>query len=154
MSNIRTRTGDFGSTDIKDQRVYKDSELVGLIGDLDETMAYFILAHNLKPDDINGFEHVVDNLILISAIVAGYKPIEDFSENEVLDIENEIVHRGESFTDFTYPFNDVFKARMNVLRTVVRRAERQAHSVLRGAEYNTIKTYLNALSDYVFTYIK
>lgn len=154
MSNIRTRTGDFGSTDIKDERVYKDSELIGLIGDLDETMAYFILVHSLKPDDIDGFEDVVENLILISAIVAGYTPIEDFSESKVLDIENEIVHRGESFTDFTYPFNDVFKARMNVLRTVVRRAERQAHAVLRGDEYNIIKTYLNALSDYVFTYIK
>ena len=154
MSNIRTRTGDLGQTDIKSQRVYKDSDIVKLIGDLDETMAYFILAHSLKPDDIEGFEEVVHDLILISAIIAGYSSIEKFPESKVLELENEIVLRGESIADFTYPFDNTFKAYMNVLRTVIRRAERQAYATLREEEYGIIKTYLNALSDYVFTYIK
>lgn len=154
MSNVRTRTGDEGQTDIKDQRVYKDSELMNLIGDLDETMAHFILGHNLKPRELEGFKDKVEDLILISAIVSGYKDIKDFPERKILDIEEEIVKRSEKFTDFTYPFDDRFKAQMNVLRTVVRRTERQAYRALKGNDFNTIRIYLNALSDFVFTYIE
>lgn len=154
MSNVRTRTGDAGKTDIKGQRVYKDSEIMDLIGDLDETMAHFILGHNLKPEEMKGFEDKVEDLILISAIVSGYTDLKEFPESKVLDIEDEIVHRSAIFTDFTYPFCDEFKAQMNVLRTVVRRTERQAYRVLRDDDFDTIKIYINALSDFVFTYIK
>lgn len=153
MSGLKTRTGDFGQTDVKGQRVYKDSEIMNLIGDLDEAMAHFILAHNLKPEGMSGFEDKVKDLILISAIVAGYKEISEFPQTKITDLETEIEAASKNYTDFVYPFDDLFKAQMNVLRTVVRRAERQAHRVLRDEGFRTIKAYLNALSGVVFVYI-
>ena len=154
MVKIRTKKGDLGKTDIKGARVSKNSDLIELLGDLDEVMAHFILAHNLKPNDISGFKDKVEDLVLISAIVSGYKDVKDFPKSKLDHIEKEIDDQSENYDFFIYPFDNVFKAHINILRTVVRRMERKAHYALKSEDYQVIKAYLNTLSDYVFTYMQ
>lgn len=151
---VTTRTGDAGETGLKDKRVDKTSGLIELMGNLDEVMAHLILSYSLNPKKSQGFKEKVDDLILVSSILAGYKNIDDFPANKIIEIEDEIKLRNDIFDGFVYPFDDPHKAQINVLRTVVRRAERSALRELSHDEFNVILIYLNRLSDYVFTYLK
>ena len=152
MSNITTRTGDTGSTDIKDYRVKKDSPIMNLIGDLDEAQAHIIYAYTLNNDAAGSFPDIVEKLFLISAIITGYKEASNFDSEEIDAIEAEIEVRGATTFDWVYPFKDSFMAQCNIARTVVRRAERSAYAELVGEEFKYIKIYLNRLSDLLFTY--
>lgn len=152
MSNITTRTGDTGSTDIKGYRVKKNSSIMNLIGDLDEAQAHIIYAYTLDNERGGSFPNIVENLVKISAIIAGYKEVSEFPTEEINLIEEAIEERGALTFDWVYPFNNSFMAQCNVARTVVRRAERSAYGELNEAEFNTIKIYLNRLSDLLFTY--
>lgn len=152
MSNITTRTGDKGSTDINNYRVKKDSPIISLIGDLDEAQAHIIYAYTLDNERASSFPEIIENLVKISAIVAGYKEVNEFPSKEIDLIEEAIEERGALTFDWVYPFDNSFMAQCNIARTVVRRAERSAYGELREEEFDTIKIYLNRLSDLLFTY--
>lgn len=152
MSNITTRTGDGGSTDVKDYRVKKDSGIMELIGDLDEAQAHLIYAYTLNEKEAADFKGIVEDIVLISAIITGYHVIDSFPQTKITELEISIEERGQLIFDWVYPFDSPFRAQCNIARTVIRRAERSAYKELNESEYNIIKVYLNRLSDLLFTY--
>lgn len=152
--SITTKTGDKGMTGIKQKRLKKTSDLIELIGTIDEAQAHFILAYSLSQTKDEGFKEKVEDLNIINAILSGYKSYDDFPKSKISEMEKEIEKRNEAFDDFVYPFDDTYRAQVNLLRTVVRRAERYALRALSHDTDSLILVYLNRLSDYVFTYMK
>lgn len=151
---VTTKTGDQGNTGIKDKRVDKDHAIIDLLGNIDEVMAHFILAQSLFPNQLNDFKKRVDELILITAIVAGFKEESEFSYTLIENLENEIATISESCNGFVYPFDDTFRAQLNLLRTIVRRMERvMVFAFKQTKDYPTLRVYVNRLSDYVFILI-
>jgi|SRR5690554_4252155 len=152
--NVTTKTGDQGNTGIKDKRVDKDHAIIDLLGHIDEVMAHFILAQSLYPAELSDFKKRVDELILITAIVAGFKDESHFSTSLIENLENEIAVIAESCHGFVYPFDDTYRAQLNLLRTIVRRMERVMVATFKqNTDYPTLRVYVNRLSDYVFILI-
>ena len=151
---VTTKTGDQGNTGIYDKRLEKDDALIDLLGHLDEVMAHFIYAQAHYPEALQEFKTRVDELILIASIVAGFKPESDFKEATVAHLEEEIKKIAEQCSGFVYPFDDPYRATLNVLRTVVRRLERvMVRAFKQNQDYPLIRIYTNRLSDYVFILI-
>lgn len=151
---VTTKTGDQGNTGVYNKRVNKDDSLIDLLGHLDEAMAHFIYAQAHYPEQLDEFKKRVDELILIASIVAGFKPESDFKEETVAYLEQEIKKIAERCSGFVYPFDDPYRATLNVLRTVVRRLERvMVKAFKENTDYPLIRIYTNRLSDYVFILI-
>lgn len=151
---VTTKTGDQGQTGVFNQRVEKDSAVIDLLGHLDELMSHFILVQAYNPEHFDEFKERVNELILMASIIAGYKPIEEFKEDTVAYLELRIKEIADSCNGFVYPFSDPMKARLNVLRTVVRRCERVMIKAFKESkDIPLLRIYLNRLSDYVFILI-
>lgn len=151
---ITTKTGDQGSTDIRNQRLEKDHSIIDTIGHIDEVMAYFILAQAQFPQELEEFKDRVKELTLASSIIAGYKEPELFQEAYITNLEKTIESVSHLNLDWFYPFDDPYRATLNVLRTQIRKMER---SLIKSFKENTdfphIRVYVNRLSDYVFALI-
>ena len=152
--NVTTKTGDSGQTGLFNQRVEKDHPLVALLGAIDEVMAYFILIQAEYPAHFVAFKARVDELILMSAIVAGYKEEAEFKVELYEYLEHEIALIADDCHDFIYPFNDPMRAKLNVLRTKVRAMERSMIQAFKATrDFKVLRIYTNRLSDYVFILI-
>lgn len=151
---VTTKTGDQGNTGLYQQRVDKDHVTIELLGQIDEVMAHLILAQSLFPAYLDDFKKRVDELILITAIVAGYKSPSEFSPSLVENLEAEIKTIADSCSGFVYPFDDLYHAQLNLVRTIVRRMERSMIRAFKQTEdIPIIRIYVNRLSDYVFILI-
>ncbi len=151
---VTTKTGDQGNTGLYQQRVDKDHVTIELLGQIDEVMAHLILAQSLFPAYLDDFKKRVDELILITAIVAGYKSPSEFSPSLVENLEAEIKTIADSCSGFVYPFDDPYRAQLNLVRTIVRRMERSMIRAFKQTEdIPIIRIYVNRLSDYVFILI-
>lgn len=151
---VTTKTGDQGNTGLYNQRVDKDHITIELLGHIDEVMAHLILAQSHYPDKLSDFKKRVDELIIITAIVAGFKTEFDFSVDLVTHLENEIKTIADSCSGFVYPFDDPYRAQLNLIRTIVRRMERVMIKAFKETiDYPTIRVYVNRLSDYIFILI-
>lgn len=151
---VTTKTGDQGNTGINKQRLEKDHSIIDLLGHIDEVMAHFILAQSLFPKELPMFKDRVNELILITTIIAGFKDGSEFSIDLANHLEDEIRKISESCNGFVYPFDDPYRAQLNLLRTVVRRMERVMIGAFReNVDYPNIRVYVNRLSDYIFILI-
>ncbi len=148
---ITTKTGDQGSTDVRNQRLEKDHPLIGTLGLIDEVMASFIYAQANYPEKLDEFKDRVQELVLMSAIIAGYKTIDAFKQEFITNLETTIDAVQHLDLDWYYPFNDVYRATLNVLRTQVRKMERSLIATFKETtDYPIIRIYVNRLSDYIF----
>ena|SRR5690554_5629478 len=151
---VTTKTGDQGNTGIKDKRLEKDHVIIDLLGHIDEVMAHFILTQANYPKYTQDFKKRVDELIITTAIIAGFKDESAFPIELVENLENEIAKIADSCNGFVYPFDDPYRAQLNLLRTIVRRMERvMVNAFKQTTDYPTIRVYVNRLSDYVFIMI-
>jgi ATP:cob(I)alamin adenosyltransferase len=151
---VTTKTGDQGQTGVFNQRVEKDSLIIDLLGHLDEVMANMIDVYAEFPEANPELKDRVDELILMASIVAGFKEEADFGEERVAHLEEMIKLHNEKCFGFVYPFDNPMKARLNVLRTVVRRCERvMVRAFKENRDLPLIRVYMNRLSDYVFILI-
>jgi cob(I)alamin adenosyltransferase len=151
---VTTKTGDKGNTGLYNQRVDKDHIIIELLGHIDEVMAHLILAQSHFPKKLDDFKKRVDELILITAIVAGFKDESEFPIAYVTQLETEIKAIADSCSGFVYPFDDPYRAQLNLIRTVVRRMERVMIRAYKESEdLQTIRVYTNRLSDYIFILI-
>lgn len=151
---VMTKTGDQGHTGVKNARVEKDSSLVDCIGHLDEVMAFIIYNQSMAPDKLNEFKDRHKELSLIASIVAGFVDESEFTQSYIDTLETRIKEVADSCNGFVWPFDDPYRARLNVLRTIIRRLERvMIRAFKEHGDRPLIRIYINRLSDYIFILI-
>jgi len=151
---VMTKTGDQGHTGVKNARVEKDSSLVDCIGHLDEAMAFIIYNQSMAPDKLNEFKDRHKELSLIASIVAGFVDESEFTQSYIDSLETRIKEVADSCNGFVWPFDDPYRARLNVLRTIIRRLERvMIRAFKEHGDRPLIRIYINRLSDYIFILI-
>ena len=161
---IYTRKGDDGTTGLYGGgRVAKDSSAPEAYGTVDEAQAALGLARAAAP---NGGEldeilvHLERDLWVLMAELAtehenAHKLVDGASRvtpEMVTALEtwiDDLTGRFEQPTEFVVPGETELAARLDVARTVVRRAERRSMVVV--ADGSQVVPYLNRLSDLVWT---
>ncbi len=141
---IYTRTGDKGETGLfSGERVSKDSAIVNALGSLDEANSWLGV--------VGGLTKIQKDLMTISSILAGAKL--DFPLSKTKDLEKKIDKLEKilpKLKGFVIPYGE--GAKLHFARALIRRAERAVVAIpnLSAIRYPLL-TYLNRLSDYVFT---
>ncbi|MEM0199957.1 MAG: cob(I)yrinic acid a,c-diamide adenosyltransferase [Saccharolobus sp.] len=149
-----TKSGDDGNTNVINKRVGKDSPLVNLLGDIDEINSFIGLAlTKIKWEDMRRDLMKVQNDLFI----LGEEVIQNkgrVSEESVKWLENRTVeYRKESgpVRLFVIPGGSEESSYLHVVRSVVRRVERNAVKYSKEVELNKwIIVYLNRLSSLLF----
>jgi cob(I)alamin adenosyltransferase len=161
---IYTRTGDDGTTGLLyGGRVRKDAPGPSAYGDVDEAQAMLGLA---RAESGEGSE--LDTLlvrlerdlwVLMSELATAddnrrkLKPGESLVTAEMVEslepLIDDLTSRFDAPTEFVVPGQNRLSALLDVARTVVRRAERQALAV--AAPGSHVVPYLNRLSDLLWT---
>lgn len=148
---ITTKTGDKGTTAIKDRRLSKADTLIVALGDLDECSSLIIHMQAQLKLDVSIWEPIVNELYHMSAVLSGFSPSEDFSL-AIKRFEAAIHAKQFRTQKFIFPFNQEENAFYHYLRAVARRAER---SVVALSEHEKVDDgilmYLNRLSDFIFS---
>lgn len=146
---IYTKTGDEGLTSLYDcSRVSKSSDLINLIGDLDELNSFI---GNIKSDNL--LKDIQIWIFDLSTIIANPK------HNYSFDIDNTVVNIFESEIDrltallpklknFIIPSGDI-----HITRAIARRCERKLVKIINLYPHipKNCLVFLNRLSDYLFT---
>jgi cob(I)alamin adenosyltransferase len=161
---VYTRTGDDGTTGLLyGGRVRKDSELPTAYGAVDEAQAFLGLARaEAGPDsELAGLIIAIErDLYVLMAELATLpenrrklKPgTSAVTKAMIDDLEHQIDATSERFdppTEFVVPGENRVAALLDVARTVTRRAER--HALVAAAPPSLVVTYLNRLSDLLWT---
>ena len=163
---VYTRTGDDGSTDLLyGGRVSKDSTQPAAYGDVDELQACIGLARAAASDEARiglaemllGLER--DLWVVMADLACNPEKLSRLGEADgrltmamVSHLENlidEVSGRFNPPTEFVLPGPNEVAARLNMARTVCRRAERS--SLAGAADSSAVVPYLNRLSDLLWT---
>lgn len=156
---VYTKNGDKGMTSLASgMQIFKSDERVEAMGDLDELTSQIGLARVLVRDDFlrAGLQRVQKALITVMASVADGRTQKNvLPEEEITFLEEEIDRMNDAMpqqTAFVLPGGSEASARMDVARTVCRRAERALVVVARKFNVQEpVKAYINRLSDYLYT---
>jgi cob(I)alamin adenosyltransferase len=162
---IYTKTGDTGETSLlQGVRVPKYDDKIELNGTIDEMQAVLVLALEFEPPNkiAEDFKIILEQLLSLSSDVATIISdnndkisIKRISEEDVKFIENLIDKYNEelpTLKSFIIPGGNKCSSFVNFARTICRRAERIAAKILKKDNLNIhIISYLNRLSDYLFT---
>lgn len=166
MARVYTKTGDDGTTgQLFGGRISKGSELVEALGDIDEAVSTLGIARAACEDrrmsDI--LLRVQKELFIVGADLSVNPKHRDRLKPGISLVESEMVTSLETLIDelvaeqplkpvFLVPGTTALEAKIDLARTVVRRAERHTlrakqagHPVSEHAQH-----YLNRLSDLVF----
>lgn len=158
---LYTGRGDEGGTDLLGERVEKDDPRIELIGELDESSSSLGLARALAgraetKDVVIEVQRDLYRIMAELAFVTDVRPEEyTFGADRVERISALADQLSEEFElprQFIVPGDTVAGAALDVVRTVVRRAERKAVSLHRQGdiENSEILRYLNRLSSLLF----
>lgn len=158
---IYTKTGDSGETGLYGgARIGKDSARVWVYGEVDELNSILGLARLHPIDDARDalLQQIQSSLFNLGAELAA-KPGKDtgvpmIDEPDVARLEQAIDAAEAELTPlktFVLPGGSAGAATLHVARTVCRRAERRAVSLMRNEELRpVVLVYLNRLSDLLF----
>jgi len=161
--SIYTGRGDDGETDLRDMsRVSKTDARIEAYGTVDEANALLGTVRPTGYDDIDDYLQTVQNhLHVIQADLANPDPDEgdpQMTADRVDQLESWIDAADEELeplTDFVLPTGSEAGAALHHTRSVVRRAERRSVALAREESINeTVVTYLNRLSDALFTFAR
>lgn len=155
--NIYTRNGDRGTTSLMNGiSVSKSDDRIELVGTIDELNSFIGLAKVLADSSLKeSLAHIQRNLMQIMAGVADPRNMDyRFSADETKALEEEIDRIENSFPrikDFVLYGGCELSARLDVARSVTRRAERRFRKVEQnyGADAKAVQ-YINRLSDYLY----
>ena len=161
---IYTKTGDEGKTSLfNGKRVLKNSIRVETYGTVDElnSILGIVLTYEL-PDDLKEDLNKISNLLFVlgsdlaTPIDSNQKfSVQRINEENVKFLEERIdIYTNEmpQLKSFILPGGDKAAAFLHQARTVCRRAERLAISLIETKKINKDPlVYLNRLSDYLFT---
>ncbi|OYR58153.1 cob(I)yrinic acid a,c-diamide adenosyltransferase [Halorubrum halodurans] len=157
---IYTGRGDDGETDLRDMsRVSKSSHRIEAYGTVDEANALIGTVRPTGHDDLDALLETVQNhLHVVQADLANPDPdpddpAVDSDHVEALEARiDEFDGELEPLRSFVLPGGGRAGAALHHARTVVRRAERRTVDLARSEPINeTVVTYLNRLSDLLFT---
>lgn len=154
-----TRTGDKQTTAlIGHKRKNKSSLRVDCYGTCDEALAFIGLSYNyIDNDEIKAeLEKIMQLIFKMNRDLANPDqviPYEITAEHAQL-IETYIDRMDdqlEPLTDFLLPINSLAASYVNVVRTIIRRAERKIVGLSEVEEINNnVLPFINRLSDYFF----
>ena len=157
LSKIYTRTGDDGTTGLGDgSRVPKDSARVEAYGTVDEANSAIglVLAGEAVPDAVRDcLTEVQHDLFELGGelCIPGHVAIsQDFIDRLERDLDgfNDDLPR---LQEFILPGGGRAAAACHLARTIVRRAERRAHTLSHDEDVRPeVVRYLNRLSDLLF----
>ena len=157
---IYTGRGDEGETDLRDlSRVSKASPRIEAYGTVDEANALIGTVRPTGYDELDELLETVQNhLHVVQADLANPDPDPDDPE-VTTDLVATLEDRIDAFDEeleplrsFILPGGGEVGARLHHARTVSRRAERRTVELARSEPINeTVVTYLNRLSDLLFT---
>lgn len=161
---IYTKTGDKGQTSLfGGERVPKHHLRIESYGTVDELNSYIGLVrdHGVGDDNLPVLLEVQDRLFTLGSMLAtpddkgGKIKIPQLVETDVEYLEKEIDRMNEELPplkSFVLPGGHVAVSHCHVGRTICRRAERITTALAEVEEVNPlVVTYLNRLSDYLFT---
>ena len=158
---VYTRRGDDGSTDLLyGGRVSKNDPRPEVYGDVDETQAFIGLARAAAGEELSTLLMKVERELwtLMAELACNPEKIHNLDENSrvtkemVEGLEGMIDELSEKFEmpkEFVVPGEDEVSARLDVARTVCRRAERSAVGL--ALENSYVVPYLNRLSDLLWS---
>ncbi len=159
---IYTKTGDKGETSLfGGARLSKDDIRIEAYGTVDELNASIGYLYELVPSkDVRKALFIVQNKLFNIGSVLAVDPTKDFelpgvNEGDVTFLEREIDRMQATLPElkqFVLPSGHRQGAWAHMSRTICRRAERRVVSLSASADVDDhILTYLNRLSDYLFT---
>lgn len=154
---LYTKTGDRGESGLANgQRLRKSSLIFEVLGTLDELNAHLGLSvvvadASIRPE----LMRIQDTLLIVGAQIAGSTKVV-LEDTEIAWLESRIDYfqqntRSDWYTKFLLPGGIESAARLDVARTVCRRAERllaRLHQEI--AVTADISAFINRLSDYLF----
>ena len=159
---VYTRRGDDGSTDLfGGGRVSKDDPRPEAYGHVDEAQAAIGLARAAATDDLAellvGLEadlwvvmaELATNPERLGLLEAGTGRPTTTMVDRLEELIDDVSARFDSPSEFVLPGEDEVAARLDMARTVCRRAERAAVGV--AAAGSAVVPYLNRLSDLLWT---
>jgi cob(I)alamin adenosyltransferase len=155
--SISTKTGDKGTTSLwTGERVQKNSLRVEAYGTVDELNSMISEAkHLVKSEKVKTIIVEIQNdLFRIAGALASIgeyaHPVTETDVERLTDYVHEFENEVE-LTGFVIPGNTIQSAKLDVCRTVARRAERRILS-LAEQEYvpEPARKYMNRLSDLIF----
>lgn len=158
---LYTGRGDGGETDLLGERVAKDDPRIDLIGELDETTSLLGLARSFIESERSAgivieIQRDLYRIMADLAFVTDVRPVGyETSAAWVKRIEqltDELTAEIEIPREFVLPGGTQASAALDVVRAVVRRAERQAVRLFRAGVITNeqIVAYLNRLSSLLF----
>ncbi len=160
---IYTKTGDDGETSLfAGGRVRKDHLRVSVYGTLDEANSALGFALTLLPTSLNEVAsellQIQNELFVVGAELATPDParlkMPLVSEKEIERLElaiDQMESKLPALKSFVLPGGSAASAYLHIVRTIVRRAERQLIELhLSGETRPVVEKYLNRLSDYLF----
>ncbi|MDO8408402.1 MAG: cob(I)yrinic acid a,c-diamide adenosyltransferase [bacterium] len=160
---LYTGKGDGGTTKLfgcDQKRIAKSSEVPEALGALDELNAYlgFVKMHPGAPERISkGLREAQEALFIIQAEVAGSgKHTKEGAAEALGDIVNGIEKEIPPITGFSIAGGTELSAKLDVARTIARRAERRVTAAELGGRAISLatKAYLNRLSSLLFAYAR
>jgi len=155
--SITTKTGDRGQTSLfSGERVYKDDLRVDAYGSLDELDAHIGEAKHLVPEDLKAELIALQNKLFSAmgqlATRQGEYPVpicpadEEYLTGRIHYFESILQLKG-----FVVPGSLPASAKLDICRTVARRAERRVIALSRQEQLAPeLMGFVNRLSDYFF----
>lgn len=158
MSTISTKTGDGGLTDLwSGERVRKDDIRVEAYGTVDELSSFLGEAKHWvkRPETLAILEEIQRDLFRAAGELASRgTPFTDPIRPEDEERLFTYVERFEGplgLKGFVVPGSTVQSAKLDIARTVARRAERRIVTLARDSEVSpALRKYVNRLSDLLF----
>lgn len=164
MWKVYTRTGDAGFTsNANNERIPKDSTLINLQGSLDEINAQVgFLRSTIKDNtlfkDINADLKKIQHSLFILGSEVSYNLEKIYiKEEHILFLEKKIdymISASPSLNSFVYPSGSTESTISQIIRTIVRRSERDFVKLLNDLKKDTYPfsyLFINRLSDYFFS---
>ena len=147
---IYTKRGDEGKTDVMGKRINKDSNLIEVLGSIDEAVSAIGLAKFKAPSkEKKILEKIQEDLMKIAGALACCA--NELETERVVWLEETIdkyCATQEVVAGFVLPGSDEYSGFLHLSRTIVRRAERQ--TVKLKPKNRVVLKYINRLSDLLF----
>lgn len=153
--SITTKTGDKGTTGIfTGERIAKFSPIIEANGTIDELSSFLGEAKHYLDEKLKEIlEKIQVELYSLMAEIASKGEYKKVGEEEIRRLE-ELIEKFESevkLEGFVVPGSTIASAKLDICRTIARRAERRVSKVV--LEYGIgedVLKYLNRLSDLLF----
>jgi len=153
--SITTKTGDKGTTGIfTGERIAKFSPIIEANGTIDELSSFLGEAKHYLDEELGEIlEKIQVELYSLMAEIASKGEYKKVGEEEIRRLE-ELIEKFESevkLEGFVVPGSTIASAKLDICRTIARRAERRVSKVV--LEYGIgedVLKYLNRLSDLLF----